>query len=267
MIEAAYTLGEALGLCVWCTDQAGPFQTIPQSGASWEAEGKAACQPHEYFRNGTAKILTLFHPRDGKVRLKGTLSCTNCVLHGWLRGELREILEDLPRGAAGQEGQTEQELRACWEVWQSGLLLKPTLPAELPPLRLLLVLDNLAGHKTPEFVLWLFSQGIMPLYTPLGGSWLNMAESIQRILKTRALDGQHPTRTDQIIAWFEAVARHWNQGPTPFVWGGKRQDRRRRQRERRHRLGGSAAYTRVPLPRCRNNSRYVCQQDKRPTSF
>jgi hypothetical protein len=32
----------------------------------------------------------------------------------------------------------------------------------------------------------------MPLYTPLGGSWLNMAESIQRILKRRTLDGQHP---------------------------------------------------------------------------
>ena len=57
---------------------------------------------------------------------------------------------------------------------------------------MLLVLDNLAGHKTAAFVCWLFAHGIMPLYTPLGGSWLNMAESIQRILKRRALDGQHP---------------------------------------------------------------------------
>jgi transposase len=37
--------------------------------------------------------------------------------------------------------------------------------------------------------LWLCAHGIMPLYTPLGGSWLNMAESIQRILKRRALEG------------------------------------------------------------------------------
>jgi hypothetical protein len=29
---------------------------------------------------------------------------------------------------------------------------------------MLLVLDNLAGHKTPEFVCWLFEQEIMPLY-------------------------------------------------------------------------------------------------------
>jgi len=26
------------------------------------------------------------------------------------------------------------------------------------------VLDNLAGHKTPELVLWLLAHGIMPLY-------------------------------------------------------------------------------------------------------
>jgi hypothetical protein len=101
----------------------------------------------------------------------------------------------------------------------------------------------------------------MPLYTPLSGSWLNMAESIQRILKRRALDGQHPRDTDQIIAWFEAVARHWNAAPTPFVWGGKRKRRRERQRERRHRVGGSAAYTRQPL-RKRQNSGNGHEQGK-----
>jgi hypothetical protein len=31
---------------------------------------------------------------------------------------------------------------------------------------MLLVLDNLAGHLTPAFVLWLFEHGIIPLYTP-----------------------------------------------------------------------------------------------------
>ena len=54
---------------------------------------------------------------------------------------------------------------------------------QTPPLRLLLVWDNLTGHKTPELMLWLCAHGIMPLYTPVGGSWLNMAESIQRVLK------------------------------------------------------------------------------------
>ncbi len=94
----------------------------------------------------------------------------------------------------------------------------------------------------------------MPLYTPVGGSWLNMAESIQRVLKRRALDGRHPTAVAEIMAWFEAVARHWNAAPTAFVWGGKRAGRRRRQRERRHRLGGSGACALAPLQGARGTS-------------
>jgi hypothetical protein len=245
LIEDAYLLGEATGLAVWCTDQAGPYQTIPYAGHSWRPEGDPARQPHEYLRDGTAKALTLFHPADGRVRLEGVRSGPNAVLHPWLRRELAEVLAAMPEPpaepAAGR--------RAAWERWQEGLSIKPTLLEELPPLRMLLVLDNLAGHKTPELVCWLFAHGIMPLYTPVGGSWLNMAESLQRILKRRALDGQYPTDAGQIIAWFEAAARHWDAAPTPFVWGGKRADRRRRQRERRHRLGGSGAYSRGPVPR------------------
>ena len=248
MIEDAYRLGEQWGLCVWCTDQAGPFQTLPYPGASWQEQGKPACQPHEYIRNGTVKILTLFHPADGQVRVSGVPSCTNLVLHGWLKQELSQIVATLPP-LLSETVTDEAVLRSCWERWQAGLSIKPTLAQQLPPLRMLLILDNLAGHSTPEFVLWLFAHGIMPLYTPLGGSWLNMAESIQRILKRRALDGQHPTDTHQIIAWFEAVAAHWNLAPTPFEWGGKRQERRKRQWERRHRVGGSGAYTRKPVAR------------------
>jgi hypothetical protein len=244
LIEDAYTLGKGLGLEVWCCDQAGPFQTVPQPGPSWRPEGEPARQPHEYTRDGTAKVLTLFRPADGRVRVEGATTCPNGVLHPWLKRELSDILAGLP-----ELPPTAQASREAWERWQRGLSVRPTLAAELPPLRMLLVLDNLAGHKTPEFVLWLFAHGIMPVYTPLGGSWLNMAESIQRVLKRRALDGQHPPKPEEIIAWIEAVARHWNDDPTPFEWGGKRKRRRDRQRERRHRAGGSAGYTRSPVAR------------------
>ena len=50
---------------------------------------------------------------------------------------------------------------------------------------MLLVLDNVAGHKTPEFVCRLFAHGVMPPYAQAGGSWLNMAASIQRTLVGR----------------------------------------------------------------------------------
>ncbi len=193
-------------------------------------------QPHEYQRNGTAKLLTLFHPADGQVRVKGVTRTTNAVLHPWLKDELSAILATLPQAAEVQVCATN---RAAWLVWQEGLTQPITLPEELPPLRMLLIWDNLAGHYTPELVRWLFSQGIMPLYTPLSGSWLNMTESVQRILRRRALEGQHPQTVEEIINWLEATAQGWNRNPTPFVWGGKRRERRQRARQRR--LGGAAA--------------------------
>jgi hypothetical protein len=192
---------------VWCHDQAGPYQTVPQPGASWQPQGAPACQPAEYVRQGTAKLLTLFHPAEGQVRVKGVTTCTNAVLHPWLKQELTAILAHLPEPSPILSTET---TRPMWERWQEGLSICFTLPKDLPPLRMLLVLDNLAGHKTPDFVLWLVAHGIMPLYTPLGASWLNMAESIQRILTRRALAGQHPQAPDDIIQWLEAVAHPWN---------------------------------------------------------
>ena len=43
----------------------------------------------------------------------------------------------------------------------------------------------------------------------------------------------------QLIEWLEATVAGLNQAPTPFVWDGKRRERRVRARQRR--LGGSGA--------------------------
>ena len=245
MIESAYKEASSLGLALWTTDQAGPFQTRPYAGQRWNPDGKPHCQSAEYIRNGIAKILTLFSPADGQVQVKGVRQCTNEILHGWLQGALSEWLAPLP----WPEVVDAQANRKQWTRWTDGLSKPPPLPADLPALRALLVLDNLAGHKSPAFVQWLFSQGVMPLYTPLGGSWLNMTESIQRILKRRALDGQSPETPEEIITLFEATARGWNRCPTPFVWGGKRAARRERSRQRRYAVGGSGACTHRPVRR------------------
>ena len=71
LIERAYREGEQLGLAVWTQDEAGPYPTRPMPGQSWAEEGQARRQPHEYVRNGTAKLLTLFCPSSGEVRAKG----------------------------------------------------------------------------------------------------------------------------------------------------------------------------------------------------
>ncbi len=46
-MEDAYRVGESIGLSVWCEDEAGPFQTVPYAGESWQAEGEPDRQPHE----------------------------------------------------------------------------------------------------------------------------------------------------------------------------------------------------------------------------
>jgi hypothetical protein len=249
LIEAAYAQDQ---LPVWTEDEAGPYQTRPYPGQHWHRAGVPVRYPHEYVRAGTAKQLTLFHPASGEVRVTGVRTCPNAVLHPWLKAELTAILATLPEPT---EVVAPADLRRHWTRWQEGLTVRISLPEALPPLRLLLVLDNLTGHYTADFVRWLFAHGIMPLYTPLGGSWLNMAESIQRILKRRALDGQHPRTPEEIIAWLAAAARGWNRAPTPFVWGGKRQERRQRARQR-HRVGGSGAYTHIALPRAPEHNGY-----------
>ena len=228
---------------VWTQDEAGPYQTIPYPGHHWQPEGEPSKQPHEYAKNGTAKLLTLFHPATGKVRVKGVTTCPSAVLYEWLQEQLTQVLALLP---APPEFNLEDN-RAQWQRWQEGLQIAPSIGDDMPPLRLLLVLDNLSGHHTPNFVMWLCEHGIMPLYTPLGGSWLNMSESIQRIIVRRALDGEHPTTPQQIIDWLEQTAEGWNADPTLFVWGGKRKRRRDRARDRRHALGGSGAYSRRVL--------------------
>ena len=168
---------------------------MPQPGHSWQPEGRPKSHPHEYERGGTAKFLTLFHPKTGKVLIKGVTSSANKVLHPWIQEELSRELNKI---SLDDSNSANEDNYNSWSIWQEGLKEKFSLPLKLPKLKMLLILDNLKGHKTPEFVLWLVNQGVMPLYTPLGGSWLNMAESIQNILKRRALAGQHPESPNQM---------------------------------------------------------------------
>src|SRR6266566_2827152 len=85
LIEQAYTEGERLGLAVWGMDEAGPYQAIPQPGICWQPLTCPVRYPHEHLRHGTAKMLTLFHPSTGTVRVKGVRNCPNAVLHACLQ--------------------------------------------------------------------------------------------------------------------------------------------------------------------------------------
>lgn len=146
LIVQAYRMAAQWGVEVWGEDEAGPFQTIPMPGQAWQAEGHPGHHPHAYLRNGTVKLLTLLHPRTGQVRVKGVPSCTNTVLQPGCNRNYRRFWP-ISRHRSWPPRWHQ------WTRWQQGLRKKKfTLRAELPPLRVVLILDNLAGHHTPAFI-------------------------------------------------------------------------------------------------------------------
>jgi len=188
------------------------------------------------MRGGTAKRLARFRPATGAVRGRGVTHAPHTVLPPWVRDERTQILAALPIDPTPG---VERSPLAPWATWLGHAPRDP-----LPPLRLILVWDNLAGQQSGAIVDWVLPHGSMPRSTPLSGSWLNRAESVQRIIVGRALAGQHPHTAEELIQWREDTVVGWNAEPTPFVWRGKRQDRRQRARQRR--LGGSAAVVAHP---------------------
>jgi hypothetical protein len=135
---------------------------------------------------------------------------------------------------------------AAWEWRERALWALDT------PQRRRLVWDNLKGHYTPERLDWSAARGVWPLFTPLGGSWLNLAESVQRLVVRRALAGQRPRIQESTMTWLREAMAGWNEHPTPFVWSGLRAARRLRAPDRRPAVARSGGCTRRPRPQvCR----------------
>jgi hypothetical protein len=67
------------------------------------------------------------------VLVKGVESCTNKILHPWLKQELAAIVQSLPRTVEILDPLTTQQL---WQEWRMNLTVKFTLPQVLPPLDL-----------------------------------------------------------------------------------------------------------------------------------
>jgi len=127
------------------------------------------------------------------------------VLHAWLESELLaswtrcQTAKSLP----------EDDNRAAWERWQAGLIIKPTLCDTLPPLRLLLIMDNLAGHlhrvlcvvvRTRHHAAVHPAQRILVEHDESSsGSWPSVLWPVRT-----------PASPAELIEWLETTARAWN---------------------------------------------------------
>ena len=215
-----------------------------------------------HIRGGTTKILTLFHPATGQVRLQSAARGTNAVLHPWLREHLSAILAELPPPAPSQDPAATP---AAWAVWQAGLTRPFTLPHDLPPLRLLLVWDDLRPQDARPGAVAVRAWRYAPLHAR--GRQLAQHGGVDRARaqapRARRAASASPA---EIGSWFEQTAQRWNEQPTPFVWNGKRRQRRRRPGgDQTHRLGGSGACTPRPLRRNRATGASECQIPRQST--
>jgi hypothetical protein len=139
-------------------------------------------------------------------------------------------------------------IRAAWKIWQDGLAERFSLPEALPPLRLLPVWDNLAGHKTPEMVGWLCQHGIMPLYTPLGGSWLNMPNQSNAVSSGAPWPDSIPTRPPKSALGSSRPHAPGTERQRPSSGMAGIGQRRRHHPGNGHLVAGSAARSPQPLP-------------------
>ena len=232
LIEWAYRWAEPAGIPVWCQDEAGPYQTVPYPGASWQPEGNPLRQPHEYVRAGTAKLLTLFRPATGEVRGKGVTSSRQCrpasVAAGGTDRDPRGLARRARGGSGATAGGTMGDLaRARTARPFAAAAADPGLgqPRRAPEL----------GDRALAVPAWRDA-----VVHPVVGI---MAEHGRSRCNGSSCGGRWrvsiPQTPAEIIGWLEETVAGWNEAPTPFVWGGKRQARRERARQRR--IGGSAA--------------------------
>jgi transposase len=133
-----------------------------------------------YRRHGTLAILAGFDVRSGKVLLR---------VRRRRRGvEFLELLK---------------ALRARW-----------------PHGRLVIVLDNLSIHTTPDVLEWLAAQHgrVLFEFLPLHASWLNQIEIwfsiLERQVLVRASDATYRERAARI----RRFERTWNRTARPFRW-------------------------------------------------
>ena len=107
-------------------------------------DGRTAHYPHEYVR-GDGETVDLVSSCDRSITGQRRHAHPQYGVASLVASEeLTAIIAALPPLAAEPIGSL--------ETLAGGLSVRFTLPRGVPPLRMLLIFDNLAGHKTAAFV-------------------------------------------------------------------------------------------------------------------
>jgi transposase len=143
-------------------------------------KGRAGTQTHDYERHGTTTLFAALNVASGKIHH----ACRP-------RHRRAEFLQFM----TGVERTVERGLRIH------------------------VILDNYATHKTPEVDRWLRRHPRVHFhFTPTSASWLNLVERFFSELTTRQLRRLAVTSVPELEAAIDAYIAQRNVDPTPFTW-------------------------------------------------
>lgn len=84
---------------------------------------------------------------------------------------------------------------------------------------LILIMDNLAVHKTMDVLLWALAHPrVRFLFQPTYAPWLNLIEPWWKTLRSLALKGKRFTNEQHIRQAIEQATCYWNQRRKPYQW-------------------------------------------------
>lgn len=91
------------------------------------------------------------------------------------------------------------------QTWQTG--------------QIILILDNLASHKTLDIRLWaLANPRVRFLFQPTYAPWLNLIEPWWKTLRSLALKGRCFQNAADLTLAIEAATFYWNTHRKPYLW-------------------------------------------------
>ncbi len=83
----------------------------------------------------------------------------------------------------------------------------------------ILILDNLASHKTVDVLLWALAHPqVRFLFQPTYAPWLNLIEPWCKTLRSLALKGRRFEDADELTTAISVVTHYWNEHRKPYVW-------------------------------------------------